>query len=139
MERQRGRWLEWFLGILAAANCAAVGIYTLLSSSDAWPFPGVFVLEIILAGLLNLYPVAKDLPVESRWHAVPWASSGITLAFVILGAWTSDFFLLPAMIAFLLLGILSDRRRKGNTGLHFLFFITAAFIQALVFFLLVSF
>ena len=138
-EGPKVRWFEWLLAVLAAANCAAVAIPTLIDSATGWPFPGLYMLEILLAGLINLYPVAMDFPAESKWGALAWASAGIVLAFVISGAWTINFLLLPAMIFLLLLGVLSDRRKRGNLALHFLVFITAAFLQALLFFLFVSF
>ena len=104
--------------------------------SALWSLQGFYFLEIILFGILGLIAVLKNSKqLNTFWSGIPWISSGFLLAFVIIGAWTIGFTLIPAMISFLLLGILIDRRLKGDSALHLIYFVSAAIAQAVLVFL----
>lgn len=135
--------LAWAFAILAGVNCILV--VSLFASYETsyftesililWPFPLIYFLEIIGLGLLGVLAV-YNLQGENKstWSGVPWICSGILMAFVILGSWTIGFFLLPAMILYLLIGIISDKRIQGDIPRHLIYFIAAGIAQALIVF-----
>ena len=136
-----GHPLEWMFSALGAFNCLIVpAMFTYSQYSqpggypaDFWPFPAIYFAEIALFGFGCLISVVKNSPDRgSAWNYLPWISAGGLLAFVILGAWTIGFFLIPAMLFFIGVGIISDIRKKDNLPLHFIFFILSAMIQALI-------
>ncbi len=139
---KRRRFLEWVFCLLGALNCFIVSIVFIFPQlSDAglssiWLFPLVYFIEMIFIGIVCILAILqlKD-NLKSTWSGVPWICSGVLLAFVILGAWTIGFFLAPAMILFLLTGILVDRRTQGDIALHLIFFISAGLFQALIVFM----
>ena len=133
------RNLEWIFSILGALNCIIVAvlftIYQLPQTggklTDIWPFPLVYLVEIGILGILPVVSVGllkEDK--KSHWTVVPWICSGILIAFVILGAWTIGFYLIPAMLLFLFVGIFADRRTRGDIPLHIIFYVVAAIAQA---------
>jgi asparagine N-glycosylation enzyme membrane subunit Stt3 len=141
------RVIEWIFAVLAAFVCTIVPAQFTLSEltipfrgfQDIFPTPGVYFIEITLLGVACLVAVYKDHPDrKSLWNSVPWICAGITLAFVILGAWTIGFFLIPALIAFIIVGILMDRRKEGDSGLHFIYLISSGVAQSLIVLLAVS-
>jgi hypothetical protein len=134
---------------------------------DIFPFPAVYFIEIVglgIAGLFSVYytdpgrnsrvrtaptqgifSTGEDAPANrpgilsrrSFWAAVPWVCAGITLTFVILGSATIGLYLLPAFFSFLILGIVIDRKEKGDIPLHFICFISAGIAQSLLVYLFV--
>jgi hypothetical protein len=142
------RRLEWLFSTLAAINCIVVVIaFVFINGSisidgifSQWPFPLLYFFEIASLAIIGLIAVGKlQSDVKSNWSGVPWVCSGILFAFVILGAWTIGFFLLPAMILSLVTGILLDRRTGGEIPLHLIYFVSAGIAQAiLVFFTLLG-
>ncbi|OGO72996.1 MAG: hypothetical protein A2Z49_07130 [Chloroflexi bacterium RBG_19FT_COMBO_56_12] len=138
-----GHPLEWILSALGALNCLivpAMFTYSQFSQpgtylADFWPFPAIYFIEIALFGLGCLISVAKNNPDRgSAWNYLPWISAGGLLAFVILGAWTIGFFLIPALLFLIGVGIISDRRKKDNLALHFIIFIGSAMVQSIIVF-----
>ena len=138
------RRLVWLFSILAAVNCLLVAIFFSITQNSnssvdilsQWPFPLIYFIEIAFLSLIGLISVGKiHWHVPSNWSGIPWICSGILLAFVILGAWTIGFFLLPAMILFLLVGILADKRTQGDIPLHLIFFVAAGIAQAALVFM----
>lgn len=135
------RRLEWTFCILGALNCILVSVsftypqFSVAGLISFWPFPLIYFIEIIFIGVICLVAIGmiKD-NLRSLWSGLPWICSGLLLAFVILGAWTIGFFLLPAMILFMLAGILADRRTQGNIPLHIIFFVSAGLFQAIIVF-----
>jgi hypothetical protein len=143
-----GRALEWILALIGSIVCVYVpGIFAISELSipsarfmDILPFPGLYFVEITVLGLVCLYVVYRDEQnVNSKWNSVPWVCAGILLSFVILGAWTIGFFLIPAFLAFAILGYLIDKRKKGDFALHVIYLIAAGIAQSAVVFLAVSF
>jgi hypothetical protein len=133
----RVRLMEWVFSILGAMNCIVIPIifsyYQIQfpegGFSNIWPFPAIYFLEIISLGVITVIAVAKIKDKQnSVWSGVPWICSGILLAFVILGAWTIGFFLIPGMILFLLVGVIVDRR--------IIYFVSAGIGQAILVFLI---
>jgi len=143
MPNPRLRSLELALSVLGAINCILISILFSLSQiqvpggdlSDIWPLPAIYFLEIITLGIMCVIAVAKnqDQP-NSFWSGIPWICSGILFAFVILGAWTIGFYLIPAMILFLIVGIMGDRRIKGDIALHLIYFISGGIAQSILVF-----
>lgn len=143
------RNLEWIFSILSALNCIIITVlFTVYqipqpggSLIDIWPFPLIYFIEIIVLGILPVVAVSMMREDEkSRWSLVPWICSGILMAFVILGAWTIGFYLIPAMVLILIAGIFADRRTHGDIPLHLIFFVVGGIAQAsLVFLTLLNF
>lgn len=134
---------SWLFAVLAAVSCLIpVILFTasqLTLGSSIWPFPGIYFLEIILLGLLALISVMKNSPAgKHSWTSLPWIGAGGLFAFVILGAWTIGFFLIPGMILSILVGATEDRRKKDNLGLHVILLLAAAFVQAVIVLFVVS-
>lgn len=138
--------IEIVIGAVGALNCVIVPVlfsYSIIYQQlelfpTLFPFPGLYFMEIILFGGLGLTAVFFNLNHLHRfWSWIPWISSGFLLAMVILGAWSIGFFLIPAMLAFLIVGILIDRRLKGNSALHLIYFVAAGISQALLVFLFI--
>lgn len=134
--------IEWILSILGALNCILVAVvFTMPSITGAgliniWPFPLIYFIEISVLGIVCVIAVGKlRNNSKSRWSGIPWICSGVLLALVILGAWTIGFYLIPAMILFLIVGILTDRRTQGDFALHLIFYVSAGIVQASLVFL----
>lgn len=147
-EQVRKSTLEIILALIGAINCFAVPIIYAFSAQTnppsnffslfELPTPGLYFIELVLIGVLGLLAgIKKQHQPSVFWSVIPWISSGILLTFVILGAWTIGFFLIPAMIAFLVLGILVDRRLKGEIALHVIYFVSAGIAQAVIVFIFV--
>jgi hypothetical protein len=137
--RDGKRFLEWVLSIIGALDCIIVVVIFSISQIpypdgkliDIWPFPLLYFIEISLVGILSVVAVTiLRSNSASKWSAIPWICSGIILAFVILGAWTIGFFLIPAMICFLFVGIFADKRTQGDIPLHIVFFVGGGIAQA---------
>ena len=136
--------LEWLLSLIAFINCFVVVIvFAILNSPDfiidfpnLWPFPMIYFFEIITIAVfctIALWVIQKTD--KSNWSIIFWISSGILLSFVILGAWTIGFFLIPAMLIFLILGIRSDRRLNNDIPRQIIFFVSAGIGQSIIVFL----
>ena len=116
--------LKWLTALTGAFDCLAVAFLFSLNQSipgkpfaNLWPIPGLYFIELIaLAGLAIAFIVEQPKPTVFSSPRVPWVSAGIILAFVILGAWSIGPFLLPALLAFLLLGVLEDLSRSFNAN-----------------------
>jgi hypothetical protein len=133
----------WVLAILTALYCLIViflfAVSQISTESSLWPFPGLYFLEIILLASLGLISLAKNSPPGAHiWTSLPWIGAGGLLSFVILGAWTIGFFLIPPMFLSIGVGVIEDRRKKDNLPLHVILFLTAAFIQAAIVLLILS-
>ena len=138
------RSLEWIFSILGALNCIIVVVMFTISQIpqpggvllDIWPFPLFYFIEITIIGILPLVVVSVlRTNSKSAWSALPWICSGILVAFVILGAWTIGFYLIPAMLLFLFVGIFVDRRTQGEIPLHIIFYTAGGISQATFVFL----
>jgi hypothetical protein len=98
--------------------------------------PLIYFVEIFVLGIVCLIAIAMLRQNSvSRWSGIPWICSGVLLALIILGAWTIGFYLIPAMILFLIVGILVDKRTQGDITLHLIFFVSAGIVQASLVFL----
>jgi hypothetical protein len=136
--------VEWSLSSFAALNCfLVVVIFAFINNPDQisdfssqWPFPILYFIEIIAIGIVGFIAVGfLQRQEKSNWSAIFWICSGILLSFVILGAWTIGFFLLPAMVVYLVLGILSDKRTGNDIPRHLIFLVGAGIAQSLIVFL----
>jgi hypothetical protein len=143
VEGQTGSLLEWIFAILGAIDCIAVSILFSLSQlsspaagiRDILPLPGIYFLEISALGVLLVVKLYRSEPEGGFWKTLPWVGTGLLLAFVILGALSIGFFLIPAMLSYLGMGILSYRHDGGSLGRGFGISILAALIQASIIYL----
>ena len=138
------RVLEWVFSILGALNCIVVSIFFLFAQipypenelAEIWPFPLIYFIEISILGILCVVAVSMlKSRVKTYWSSIPWICSGILVAFIILGAWTIGFFLIPAMLLFLVVGIFADKRTRGDIPLHIIFYVVGGLAQATFVFL----
>ena len=139
--RSRPSPLQWGLSIIAALNCLVVVTVFALNNTpnfpqdllSLWPFPLIYFLEITSIGFIGLIATVKALREDnSNWSAALWVSSGILLTFVILGSWTIGFFLIPAMLCYLILGINIDRNIGGDIPRQLVIFVIAGISQAVL-------
>jgi len=112
------RSLEWFLAGIGTAVCliVSVRIWQVLSDQQSmWPLPSLYLLEIIAMSFVGLFGILQgDAARAAVVGALPWITSGVLLAFVVLGAWSIGFLFLPVALIFLITAILADRRRRRN-------------------------
>jgi hypothetical protein len=124
------RIIEWAAAITGAVNCAAVPLLFAPTQPQLFPLPGLYLLEIALLGLAVLVATAAR---PASWaKPVPWIAAGILLAFVILGGFSIGPFLIPALLLFVLAGLLADWQTGGVTGRHIGLFFIAAVVQAVL-------
>jgi len=133
--------LQWGLSIVAALNCfVVVTVFAFNNTPDFpqgllsfWPFPMIYFMEIISIGIIGLIATIKaQQEGKSNWPAALWISSGILLTFVILGSWTIGFFLFPALVCYLILGINIDRKIGGDIPRQLVIFVIAGICQAVL-------
>ena len=134
------------LFILAGINCIFVTIAFAYSEftfsggqiSSLFPFPGFYFFELIVIGMISLLAVfLLEKLRTSIWSGTAWICSGLLMAFVILGAWTILFYLIPGMIMLLIVGILIDKRTQKDYALHLIYLLAAGLSQGIfVFFTL---
>ena len=138
------RTIEYSLFILAGLNCIFVTIAFAYSEitlsggqiSSVFPFPGIYFIELIAIGIICLLTVSllNNLTTSTK-SGIAWIFSGLLLVFVILGAWTIVFFLIPGMVMLLIAGILIDKRSQRNYALHLIYLIAAGLSQGIFVFL----
>lgn len=144
-----GRKLEMGLvltgGFLNTVVAVLFGAQQAATPGTPWqnlfPFPLLYLIEIIALSYLALLPMLPEEPdgeSPGRTPALIWISAGGLLAFVILGGFSIGFYLIPGMLAFVIAGMLADRRQNlsltGHVGLMFL----AASIQAAIMLIVVN-
>ena len=133
------RITEWLLATVGVVNCIVVPFLFAQNQSDLFPLPGLYFIEIALSGVLGLISVVNEHHEDSRWQMIPWIVAGILLAFVLLGGFSIGFFLIPATVAFLGIGILGDRHSSRRMVYHAGFFLVAAAVQATIMLIAVMF
>lgn len=131
------RPLAWLAALAGAFTCILVPALFAQPGGRDFPLPGLYFLEIALLGVFVMLFVARQSQLGARWHALPWLTAGIILAFVILGAFSFGFYLIPALVAFVVVGILADRQAGGATAQHVGLLFVAAVIQAAVMLLII--
>jgi len=120
---------EWIAVLIGAVNCILVPLAFAQSQENLFPLPGLYFIEIALVGLLVLAFVALRPGLGGRWLALPWVAAGIILAFVFLGGFSIGFYLIPALVAFVVVGWLADRRAGGKRGMYLGLLVVAAVTQ----------
>ena len=133
------RFLEWIAALVGAANCLFVPLAFARSQENLFPLPGLYFIELALVGVFVLGFVALRTKLSARWPALPWLAAGIILAFVVLGGFSIGFYLIPALVAFVVVGWLmggqAGRARARNVALM----VVAAVVQGSVIALLILF
>ena len=122
------RSYERFLAVVGAIVCVitCVRIWQVLQldyspggPQPIWPLPGLYLLEMVAAGLIGAFSVVNAKAEQSPiWGAVTWAVAGVLVAFVVMGAWSIGLLFLPAALIFTIVAILSDRRRSQSIVVH---------------------
>jgi hypothetical protein len=118
-------------GFLNAVVVVIFGALQAASPGTPWqnlfPFPLLYLIEIIALSYLALLPLLREEPGGDRPGRTPaliWISAGGLLAFVILGGFSIGFYLIPGFLAFVIAGVLADRRQNlsfaGHVGAMFL-------------------
>jgi len=142
------RLIQILFATIGAVTCVAVPLLFAISELSLYdgqpgrifPAPGLYFLEIALLGLIGFLSIIKpELSTSAIWRGMPWICAGVLMTFVILGAWSIGFALIPGMLAFLITGILTDRRRKGDIALHFILFISGGLVQSVLVLILLFF
>lgn len=128
------RLFEWIAALIGAVNCLFVSI---VFWQGDFPAPALYLIEIALLGLFVVAFVAARARLSTRWNALPWVAAGILLAFVILGGFSIGFFLIPAFLAFAIVGVLADTMDHRAMARHFGFLLVAAVAHAAVMLMLV--
>jgi hypothetical protein len=116
------------LAVVAAINCVVVPLF-FAQQRPLFPFPGLYLIEIAVLGILGLTGLLLVEPNSPFWRGVPWAAAGVLLAFVILGGFSIGFFLIPATAAFLLAGFLMNWIERGLVVPYIGLFLIAAVLQ----------
>lgn len=127
----KSRIAEMFLGAVAAAICLATAV-AFSGQANLFPLPGLYLIEISLAGVMSLLAIARADGPKTLWGAVPWLAAGVLAAFVVLGMFSVGPFLVPATLALVLAGVASDRRRGAAGVGHGIAFLIAAGTQATI-------
>lgn len=126
-----GRLLEWLAALIGAANCILVPLAFAQSQENLFPLPGLYFIEIALVGVVVLAFVAWRPKLGERWLALPWLAAGIMLAFVTLGGFSIGFYLIPALIAFVIVGLISFRP-TGSVARYFSLLLVVAVVQGVM-------
>ncbi len=123
---------EWILVLFGAVICVGASIaFASQQSSDLWPTPGLYFLELIFLALLTLMSRVANIGfIKVESSAIDWVVGGVLLAFVILGAFTIGPFLFPAILAFWLAATIGDIRQKHPVFSHLALSLVAAVSQA---------
>ena len=130
---------------IAALDCLAVALIFSLSQAaipgntfaDLWPIPALYFFELAVIAVLTI-SVAPGLIATSEDYQqhFPWIATGIMITFVILGAWSIGFFLVPALLALMLMAVLGEARNlQYEPSNQFAYLLLSLFqgIQILIF------
>ena len=132
------RVIEWVLAAVGASICVGAALVVWRSQSyNVWPFPALYLIEIIALGTAGFVGLITRAEGVVRLDRVPWGVAGALLAFVILGAWTIGPLLLPAMLAFLIAAIVTDTRSNPRWIRHLGIFTIAGVSQASLMFVVI--
>jgi hypothetical protein len=114
------RRLERALAVTGTALCLIVSVGAWLGlrrQQSLWPLPDLYLLEMLAVSALATWGIwsQAERPASMRL-ILTWASIGIMLGFVILGAFSIGFFYLPVVVLLIGAAILADRPVPGQTG-----------------------
>ncbi len=126
------RLLDWLFATIGAFICIlVVGGFSASQFPDLWPLPGLYFIELVLLAVLGgISRTASNWVSHPISASVPWIVAGILLSFVILGGLSIGPFLFPAMLAFLISGILADRQQAQKIPMHAGIAIVSALVQS---------
>jgi hypothetical protein len=123
---------EWLAALVGAVNCIWAPLVFAQNQGTLFPLPGLYFIEIALLGILVLMYVAARLGLKGRWSALPWAAAGILLAFVIIAGFSIGPYLIPAVVAFVVAGLLGNWQTGESLARHVGVFLVAAVAQGAV-------
>lgn len=138
------RWLEWVLVLVGALlNTVIVVLFAVGQAAtpgatalrNLYPFPLLYFIEIIGLSFLAILGLNAATPQSNRGRWTPllvWIAAGGLLAFVLLGGFSIGFYLAPGMLAFIVAGILADRRQNRSVAGHATVLILAAVVQVAI-------
>jgi hypothetical protein len=119
------------LAVLGAINCVVVPLF-FTQQRPLFPLPGLYLIEIAVLGILGLAGLLFIVPYPPFWRGALWVAAGFLLAFVILGGFSIGFFLIPAMVTFLLAGFLMNRIEGDQVIKYIGLFLIAAVVQVIL-------
>ena len=132
------RVIEWALAAVGVGVCVgAVLVVWRSQPHNLWPFPALYLVEIVALGMAGFIGLAARAEETVRWGSVPWGAAGALLAFVILGAWTIGLLLLPATLAFLIAATVADMGSNPKWIRHLGIFMIAGVSQASLMFVVI--
>ena len=133
------RIIQWVLAAVGASICAGAALVVWQSQPyDVWPFPTLYLIEIVALGMAGFIGLITRAEGAVRWDSVPWGVAGALLAFVILGAWTIGPLLLPAVLAFLIAATAADMGPNQRWIRHLGIFMIAGVSQASLMFVVIA-
>jgi hypothetical protein len=135
--QQISRLVESLLVIIGVIVCLGVAAVIGSQQSPLWPVPGFYLIEFILISIIgaaNQLVMANTFALSKafRWlssKVIIWIIIGILLPFVVFGGFSIGLFVLPALLAFLLAGIISDWRSTSKIFVHIGIAVISAVIQ----------
>jgi hypothetical protein len=127
----------WILILFGSVVC--IGVAALFGgelNQPLWPFPGLYFVELVGLAVLGAGSQVASSTVGStktiQWlssPAIPWIITGVLLPFVILGGFSIGPFLLPALLAFFVAGILTDWYTRSAITSHMSVMVISTVIQ----------
>ncbi len=140
---------EWLFVIFGVIVCLGVAALIGSQKSPLWPVPGFYLIEftlIAIVGAVNQL-VMTGTVAYSRTFAwlslkeIRWIIVGMLLPFVIFGGFSIGLLILPALLAFLIAGIISDWSSNNKVIIHIGIPVISAVIQGslIIIFNIISF
>jgi hypothetical protein len=138
------RGLEWALVLTGAFLNSLIVVFFAVGQAvtpgvsdlqNLYPLPLLYFIEIIgLSFLAILGLKATELQSNNPYMTpvLPWIAAGGLLAFVLLGGFSIGFYLIPGMLAFIMAGVLADRRQNRRLAGHAAILIVAAVVQVTI-------
>lgn len=126
------RFIEWLAAIVGASIYVAVPLLFAQPGGRDFPLPGLYFVEIALTGVLVLGYAAFRPRLAKGWGVAPWVAGGIILAFVVLGGFSIGPYLLPALLAFLVVGLLADVQAGTLAARQLLPLLVATVVQGVI-------
>ena len=124
------RKAEVFLSSFAALACAGLTIYLwgwISTFQPLWPFPALYLIELVLLAFLAWYFSFRDLP---RSAMVIWGITGVFLAFAILASFSIGLFYYPFVVFYAAIALLVDLRQKRISWTHIGMLFVGGLVQA---------
>jgi hypothetical protein len=128
------RRLIRLLAVLGPVICLAIcaGIWLdLYQQQLMWPFPDLYLIELVAASTLSGWGIWKNGTNDSPFHTcMAWLGNGTIVGFMIMGIFSVGCYFAPVAILLISGAVLSDRKLGHNPFLNLGVGIGAALLQA---------